>query len=243
MKKACLFFLFLSFFCFGFDHTDTTVKADSATYDGARILLKGNVDISNKSYEIQSQTAILTRDLEKKTRFEFPWIELDEKIHAHFLSQYFLECDKVLFDYVAQHLLFTSENRIYFYENQRKVYAEKADVEYFENEKGVQISKITLTGNVEMHHVCEEAGEKKEQYALADRVEYYPEKELIFLKADPEKRVLFFDKIHEITISSQTVKAQKKEGKESIEGIGDVRLVFKEDELEKLKKRFKFNQL
>jgi len=216
---------------------DTTqVRADSAVFDGDTIILQGQVHVSNESYQIHSHRATLLRDEERQSRLDFPWIELAEGVKATFYNKYFLECDKVKADYLVHTLIFTSSGKVFFHDEKSKVYAERAEVDYDEEKGEFKVAKITLFGDVELFSSNEE--EKTEQYALADRVECFPKEEVIFLKADEGKRVLFFDKTREITISAEAVRASRREGKEIIEGLGDVRFIFKEEEFEKLKKRF-----
>ncbi len=92
-----------------------------------------------------------------------------------------------------------------------------------------QPTKITLEGNVRM--IKPETG----QYALADWAEYFPNEKRLVLTA--ESKVLFFDREKEIQMAAPKVEAL--ENGQSIEGFGDVRFVFKSDELEKLKNQFK----
>ncbi|NGX55233.1 MAG: hypothetical protein KR126chlam2_00861 [Chlamydiae bacterium] len=90
-------------------------------------------------------------------------------------------------------------------------------------------TKITLEGNVRM--IRAEAA----QYALADWAEYYPNEKRLLLTS--KSKVLFFDKEKEIQMVAPAILAL--DNGQSIEGIGNVRFVFKSDELEKIKNQFK----
>lgn len=222
---------------------ETTVRADKATFDRETIFLSGDVYVINDEYEIHSQRATLYRDEKKQSKIEYPWIEIAEKVFAKFYEKYFLECEKVNIDYIDRQLLFSGKKPIHFYDDQRKVIADTAYVEFFEQNSDFQIEKIILLGNIEMYASSLKGDDRGEQYAIADRVEYYPAREVVYLKADAGKRVLFFDRIKEITISAESVKATRKGEKEMIEGIGDVRFIFKEDEIKHLKDKFALKDL
>lgn len=243
MKAYKVRFVNLLFFLFSVSSLfadTTTVKSDCAFFDGDIITLTGNVQVTSENYQIYSKQASLLRDEKKQSRFDFPWMELSEGVKASFYGKYFLECDKVNVDYIAHTLVFTSKGKIFFHDEKSKLYAERAEVDYIEEQSGFRLAKITLLGDVELFSSNEK--DNTEQYALADHVECYPKEEVIFLRASQEKRVLFFDKTREITMSADSVRATRNEGKEIIEGLGDVRFVFKEEELEKIKERFKLFQ-
>ncbi len=54
-------------------------------------------------------------------------------------------------------------------------------------------------------------------------------------------RVLFYDQLKEVQLSAQTVRAQRDPTtkQERMQGVGDVRFVFGQEELAKIKTRFK----
>jgi lipopolysaccharide export system protein LptA len=234
--------LFLSFaLSLQAEESATTIQADNACFDGAKIVLTGNVEVLNESCRISSKKAVLYRDEEKLSRLDFPWVDLLEGVSASFYGKYFLNCSQVHFDHLTKKLHFTGKERVYFYDDIRKIYADRAEVDYEERGEDFEIKKILLTGNVEMYSFAllqNQNVQKNDRYALADFVEYYPEEEVVLLKSDINKRVLFFDKSQSITISAPMVRAERREGREMIEGIGDVRFTFKEEELTKLKNRF-----
>lgn len=220
----------------------TTVASENAHFNGESITLAGGVKIFNESYEIRSKHAVFIKDEKHLSALEFPWIELSDDVSASFYQKYFLQCCHVYLDYLQKTILFLGEGkRVYFQDEENELYADKALVDYEEENEKFVLKKITLTGNIEMRVLDNE--EKKEQYACADIVECFPEEESVILKGTNNNRVLFFDKGRGVTISAEMVKAQKKEGKEVVEGMGDVRFVFKDDEIEKLKNQFGFKNL
>lgn len=96
----------------------------------------------------------------------------------------------------------------------------------------MQATKITLEGNVRMVN-----GEQT-QFAMADHVEYFPnEKTMIFTS---DSRVYFYDKQKQIQLSAKKVRATRGE-EDEIEGYGDVRFIFGQEEIEQLKRLFKWD--
>ncbi|MCH9609685.1 MAG: hypothetical protein S4CHLAM45_00750 [Chlamydiales bacterium] len=110
--------------------------------------------------------------------------------------------------------------------------SDQAIVDHEKNDGKIHASKITLIGNVRMVN-----GEKT-QYALADHVEYYPDEKMMIFES--EERVLFYDKEKQMQLSAKKVRA-KRDGEDEVQGYGDVHFFFGADELENLKKQFKWN--
>ena len=117
---------------------------------------------------------------------------------------------------------------------------EKLHIAYTE-EKGKSVpSLISFTGDV----LLSGAGEKEENryYALADKVVYNPATGEICLFSDHPtmRRVLYYDKVNQLQISASALTIKREEGtkKQSVEGIGNVRLSFLEGELAEIRRRF-----
>ena len=87
---------------------------------------------------------------------------------------------------------------------------------------------LVLKGDVQLEN-------EKGQYALADRVTCHPESEELVLEGE-QNRVLFFDKGRDMQLSAPVVHASQ----EVIRGVGNVRFIFAQDELTKLKERFQW---
>jgi len=79
-------------------------------------------------------------------------------------------------------------------------------------------------------------------YALADCVEYFPDKQEVVCSSSQSGRVLFYDKINSLRISAPGVIVKREAKKESIQGIGDVRLSFADTELSEFKKHFNMDK-
>lgn len=80
---------------------------------------------------------------------------------------------------------------------------------------------------------------EENQYALADRLTYYPDQHKILLEGF-EHPVLFFDKNREMHLSAQQIEAIQDPltHQYEVKGIGKVRFVFSEEELTSLKEKF-----
>ncbi len=141
-----------------------------------------------------------------------------------------LECDKALLDYANMTSHFTGAPQVSYCDERGEVWADEAYVDYTQTEGSIKPSKIRLIDNVQLIYL------ESDQYALADLVTYYPEEKLTILEAKEGNRVLFFDKGRNMQLSAPCVHATRKK----IQGIGDVRFVFGQDELSKLKGHFKW---
>lgn len=133
--------------------------------------------------------------------------------------------------------------QIYFHDRLGEIYADKAVISYDYINDRIVPAKITLTGHVQiLNRTAADAEDRGKflQYAIADYVEYFPLKSKMYFKSDMDSRVLFFDKANNVKVSAPALKIIRSpdSNKNSIEGIGDVRFSFIEEELEELRKRF-----
>lgn len=132
------------------------------------------------------------------------------------------------------------DKQIAFEDSKGEIFADKALIVY---QEGGKPQKIFLEGNVRiLNHLTpsNQATTATLQYALADELEYTPENEEMLFKAKETRRVLFFDKVNNMQVSAPGLKICRDQttGKESIQGIGDVRFSFVELEFEQLKQKF-----
>lgn len=138
--------------------------------------------------------------------------------------------------------------QIFFNDRLGEIYADQVILEYEEINYTLSPSKLTLVGNVRLLNrssVNQDETEAFLQYALADRVEFYPKTHEMRMSAVKPTRVLFLDKINNLQVSAPAVKVKRDQAmkKESIQGEGDVRFSFVDNELEKLKKHFALETL
>lgn len=123
------------------------------------------------------------------------------------------------------------------------IYADKIILKYALENKTIVPKVLILEGHVRMMntYASDEPASPLVQYALADKVEYYPQtKEVMFSSNGEGKRVLFYDKTHDLQVSAPTLKIKRDKAtkKDLIKGTGDVRFSFVENEFEQLKNRF-----
>lgn len=131
--------------------------------------------------------------------------------------------------------------QICFQDRFGEIYADTVKMSYDVNNSTITPVKITLMGHVQILNRtaadCEDQG-KFLQFALADSVEYYPNKKKMYLKASEDSRVLFFDKTNNLKISAPALKISRDQKKDSVQGFGDVRFSFVEKEFAELRERF-----
>ena len=219
--------LFL-FLCFPLFADATIVRSDNARYDGEYIILKGHVHVEHEMGELFAERATLTKDEEKQSKFDFPWIRLEKNVRFHLVQNRKLFCSTASCDYLEKKAFV--EGGLHYSDEHGEIYAKSGIIDYVDDEK-LRPVKVTLIGDVQI------VNGKKEQYALADKVEYFPDLELMVLTA--EKHVLFYDKERGMELAAKEVRAKRDdEGQESVQGMGDVRFTFGAGEFEKLQGKF-----
>ena len=133
--------------------------------------------------------------------------------------------------------------QVSFSDAKGEIYGDKVFVKYGYVDKQVVPLRVVVQGNVEIiNNLASSEGDQQlvKQYILADSVEFFPQtKEMVF-KGSKDKRVLLFDKANNLQISAPGFKLirDKAARKEMIDGLGDVRFNFKDQELDLLQSRF-----
>ncbi|MCC5832403.1 MAG: hypothetical protein JJU12_05100 [Chlamydiales bacterium] len=229
MKWLSLFLLPLAVWA-----NEITVESNEAHYNGSTITLIGEVAVENAMGRVTAEKAVLTRDEARMTKIDFPWIELSQAVTLTLPDESRLNCERVLIDYTKMTSHFIG--RVSYLDERGEAWADEAFVDYVEAEGSIKPTKVRLVDNVKL--VFSEKG----QYALADLVTYYPDQQLVILEGKKEKQVLFFDKERDMQLSARQVRAARdpETKRDSIQGVGDVRFVFGQDELFKLKDHFKW---
>jgi len=133
---------------------------------------------------------------------------------------------------------------IHYDDRRGELFADQAIIDYREENGHLVPVKLLLTGSVRAVNHCRQAGSEEEQYALADRVELDLGSGQARLSAVKPNRVLFFDKFYKMQVSASalTLSRELETKKERIKGEGDVRFHFRQQELDEIKKRFKFDE-
>lgn len=138
--------------------------------------------------------------------------------------------------------------QVFFEDPYGVIYADKITLRYGDENHKIIPKVLILEENVKMMntYATVEPASPLVQYALADRVEYSPQsKEAVFSSFGNRRRVLFYDKTHDLQVSAPTlnIKRDKATHKDVIKGIGDVRFSFIEKEFEHLRSRFSLSNL
>jgi lipopolysaccharide export system protein LptA len=239
VKRLTVALLLLIPFCVtGYE---TVVESDEVRYNGEIITLTGNVSVENAMGKVTSKMAILKKDEEKKTKIDFPWIELKQNVTLKLADGGILRCDSLSLDYTQMTSFFYGSPQVTYIDTFGEIYADKAQVDYREVEGTLEATKVTLFENVRL--VNRGTSEKPaSQYALADELCYFPQEKLTILTGK-QSRVLFYDQERALQLSARTVHAQRDPvtKKESVHGVGDVRFIFGPEELEKIKHRFQLS--
>lgn len=224
----------------------TTVESDQAHYDGKIVLLTGQVLVENSLGKIIAQTAQLKRDEHGISKIDFPFIELNENVSAQLYNGSILHCHHVSINYDSLSGIFYGNDttQVHYCDDMGEIYANQAQISYAYINGEYKPVKITLIDQVQLINHMKAQEKSQRQYALADRVEYFFDQEEMILQANEGKRVLFFDPVKDMQLAARLVKGHRnyQTGNQAIQGIGDVRLTFKQDELDKLKKSFNIHE-
>lgn len=100
-----------------------------------------------------------------------------------------------------------------------------------------ELSSLTFQGNIKIYTP---SSLQTSRYALADRLVYAPDTKTIILSAYSGKRVLFWDEESKVTLSAKEVHITQNPitHKPDIKGVGNVKLVFSQEEQQLMKQHF-----
>lgn len=124
------------------------------------------------------------------------------------------------------------------------LYADLVEIKYQMKNGQLVLEKMQLKGDVKLlkRTIKKNSHSQKEtlHYALADSMEYHPVQSTILLSAKEGHRVLFYDQMNNVQMSAPSLKVSQKGSteKQVIQGIGDVRFTFIENEMSQIKKIF-----
>jgi hypothetical protein len=136
--------------------------------------------------------------------------------------------------------------QVFFEDDKGEIHADKVFIKYEEVGKKIIPARIVLEGNLRIENHFENfADAKKEnQYILAHRVDFIPQTSEMIFKAEKGKRVLLYDKGNNLQVSAPRLKIirDKSVKKETLQGIGDIRFNFIENELDQFRRQFSFEK-
>lgn len=249
----------------GVDRID--FSSDSMTWDEPRDLLtlhdhvvvnqKGVGRLSNEKevlvYQYNKNGKKQLRSVESVGKTLLDYIDEDKGMTHHLVCHH-----KAILDHEHLQTILESpvdENgnvlegkQVYFQDALGEVYADKAILDYdYTGGHNITPRQVTLIGNVRIlnrkSEDVEETGTLM-QYALADKVEFYPETHEMVFSSTGKKRVLFYDKGNNVKVSATALKIKREPGmkSESIQGVGDVRFSFADKEFDQIRKQFNLDE-
>lgn len=135
-------------------------------------------------------------------------------------------------------------SQVYIEDLLGEMYADSVQIDYSWQEGQFVLEKIALKGHVKLFNRFDGHLEESSSilhYGLADHVDYFPKEQELVLASASGNRVLFFDKVNNIQMSAPSLKIKHDAAlhKNSIQGMGDVRFTFIEQEFEQIKQRFR----
>lgn len=180
-----------------------------------------------------------TLDLDKKQRT----LNAEGDIEMSFLLSNTLKCaGSLLIDHI-QHMatIYSPEEPIVFKDSLGEITAHRATVHYLGEEKPLFV-RFLAEEDVRIHSfatVDELVSESFLHTILTDRAELDAGEQSLILSADEGKRTLLYDHVNHLQVSAPTLKVHRDIAthKDKIEGQGDVRFSFTEQELERLKQQ------
>lgn len=223
---------------------ETTFYADSLTWniDTQQLLFKDNVHVEQNEFGTFDATdqILIQQDAQRQLRILIATGDLVLKLPR----ERTLTCHGTLIiDHMKRTLELTG-TPLTFCDPHGEIQADQATFTYaFDHEQHPEIVKITLSQNVKIADFATVNKVKSDMclhYILTDHATLDPSTQTVVLTADPGKRTLLFDKVNNIQASAPglTVTRNKATQKETIQGIGDVRFNFSENELNRLKQQF-----
>jgi lipopolysaccharide export system protein LptA len=221
-----------------------------------QLILENHVIVDQRGFgQLENDDQVIIQQSEK----ELSWMEATGETHlvlfdkatidAHHLTCY----GKLIIDHTHLKAFLDSpkddqgkvikEKQVFFHDLFGEIYADQVHLKYQLKQGSVIPFEIILEGNVRvLNRISLQTDEEGSflQYATADRIEYFPSKKEMFLRANPGHRVLFYDKMNKLQVSAIAIQIQRdmQTNKDSIQGKGDVRFNFIEKERTELQNQF-----
>ncbi|MGC1879295.1 MAG: hypothetical protein WA678_07975 [Rhabdochlamydiaceae bacterium] len=131
----------------------------------------------------------------------------------------------------------TQDKQLYYEEEEFAVYANHASLEYCISNDTMELSSLTLHGNVRLFS---HDPQKPLRCGIADRLTYSLTTKTLILSANPGKKVLFRDESQGMRLSGPEVHItyDSETKQQHVKGIGAVQLAFTPDEENKLQQLF-----
>ncbi len=207
---------------------------------GARtLILEGKVRIEDGQATLSGQKAILeaaARDDVKE--IPFSTMSLEGQVELVFVKEgkrFEARADLLEGDLKSGRFVFRGiHSPLSLQSDSTTVLARWGELFCEEREGGFELKALHLYEEIRI-----ERSVQGMQYALADRLDYFPEEDQLMLVSQAAP-VLFVDEAKGVTISASKIIA--KSGGERIEGVGQVQFTFKEDEIKRIEEQFSWTQ-
>lgn len=140
-----------------------------------------------------------------------------------------------------------NSSQIHYLDQVGELYANQATLWYKEHEEQPQLNKLLLEGNVRMRNTASLDPTDSTpvlQYAWSDQALFLPQRRLLTLSSETAGRVLFYDKLRNLKMSAPGIQVRRdgSSGKKTVQGLGNVRFTFAQQETQKLKQLFQFDE-
>jgi lipopolysaccharide export system protein LptA len=239
-------------------------SARTAIWDHAneKLELKGNVVVSQcGAFQIQTNDSLFIQQssLQGKRSIasmyapqnvQISYVRKDDKenavhtVHCPGPFSFDQQQEEIVLHKAPEGIEAPYEGQVYIEDVVGEAYADCVTIHYKRTLEQICPDKITLEGNVKLFNRFD--GHLQESssvlhYALADRIEYFFDRNEMILSSASSNRVLFFDKVNNIQMSAPSLimKQDEQTKKNLVHGVGDVRFTFIEKEFEQLKTRFR----
>lgn len=180
-----------------------------------------------------------TLDINKKNRT----LHAVGEIELGFLLSNTLKCDGTLdIDHMTHTAtIYSPENHMVFNDARGEIKAHRATVHYLGDDKPL-FMRLVAEEDVRINSFATVDDVISDSYLhtiLTDRAELNAGAQSLTLSADEGKRTLLYDHVNHLQVSAPSLKVQRdvETHKDKIEGHGDVRFSFTEQELERLKQQ------
>ncbi len=202
-----------------------TMEGRSILYlpSGEQIAMENAVaDLNHKKVVLQGKSVLSIFAPEKRTITSYGEIVVKDGV--------------VAIDSPSTNGVVSEELQIHLEDPRGEIFADRARLSFQEKEGKRRPEKLILMGNIRLLY--------QSQYALADEAELDFEKGILLLSAKERGSVLFYDRLNGMQATApQLILSLDPQKKVSVRAIGKMRLLFKEDELTELKKRFSLDGL
>lgn len=206
--------------------------------DGRDVLeLKKNVFLEQKNFIRIVASELLNLGFEKTATAyslqflqsfgdtDYFYLPLDHAMHIFCSGKAMLEKNYASFE--------REKNRQIFFEDEYcKIWSDRANLEFLEDDE----TRVCMKGEVKIAS----KGSQKELYALADRLDFFLKDQHLVLRAEDDRKVLFFDKSKNMQLSAEeiSIRWNAQNPFENVEANGKVRCFFQAQELEEMRKIF-----